>query len=487
MHLFIVLNTLFIIIFIFCHFQVIVFLRYHSTTKCSIKWSTLMRLIIPIPPKTTRADPKQTLLSIQSSLGGDNSVQGSQWSCDWCLQLHSPRGYASNNDIWNKVKGWEEYEDQSKLCEGYQGCHHVGIQGATWMDTQVADRKKGSMDETLFIETGLFYKTLDPNLAPNSVGMATSWLKGPFGSRWIADLAATCTSECAIKFGLDMHCEGVHMGTGLPNATLCQQDIDDWFQLFKGMSDTQAQEVIEEKLYNYFLAVKNQQEGSETEIKSACLTNDDLPTINNGKPDDPPKKRSLYHCTTPDKIFCSWMKVGFVPLTSNALKHKKVWKMLGDGGASDEMTKLFKDTELRYKVLKEWVSFFSNWILLCCYTDTIILNYYYYKQPRLEGINSFVFNEELPWYTKSMLHQKSDDNQVKSLVEQKQAFSVGALWVALGPRLMGSKTTIKAQVAQIKKGKKSAAEMTTKKANDSHFKVKNAEASFELFKLGGKM
>ncbi len=70
--------------------------------------------------------------------------------------------------------------------------------------------------------------------------------------------------------------------------------------------------------------------------------------------------------------------------------------MLGDGGASDEMTKLFKDTELRYKVLKEWVSFFSNWILLCCYTDTIILNYYYYKQPRLEGINSFVFNEELP-------------------------------------------------------------------------------------------
>ncbi len=56
---------------------------------------------------------------------------------------------------------------------------------------------------------------------------------------------------------------------------------------------------------------------------------------------------------------------------------------------------------------------------------------------------------------------------MKLLVERKQAFSAGAVWVARGPRLMGSKATIKAQVAQIEKEKKSAAEMATKKANKS--------------------
>ncbi len=34
------------------------------------------------------------------------------------------------------------------------------------VDSHAAIRKKGSMDETLFIETTLFYKSLHPNVAP---------------------------------------------------------------------------------------------------------------------------------------------------------------------------------------------------------------------------------------------------------------------------------------------------------------------------------
>ncbi len=114
-------------------------------------------------------------------------------------------------------------------------------------------------------------------------------------------------------------------------------------------------------------------------------------------------------------------------------------------------------------------------------------NYYYYcKQARFEGINDFVLNEELPWYTKSVLHQKSEDKQVKLLVEQKQAFSAGTIWVALGSNLMGFKATIKPQVTQIEKEKASAAEMATKKASNLCVKLKNAGTSFEVFKLGGK-
>ncbi len=123
------------------------------------------------------------------------------------------------------------------------------------------------------------------------------------------------------------------------------------------MSDAKAQEIFEEKIYNYFVTLKNQQEGSETKIKTACLTNDNLPVIINGKPNDPPEKYPFYHCATPDKIFCNWMKVGFVLFTCNSLKHKKVCHMLGDGGASDEILKTLLETEVRYKELKEQVSF----------------------------------------------------------------------------------------------------------------------------------
>ncbi len=77
---------------------------------------------------------------------------------------------------------------------------------------------------------------------------------------------------------------------------------------------------------------------------------------------------------------------------------------------------------------------------------------------------------------KSVLHQKSKDEQVKLLVEHKQAFSAGAIWIALGPRLMGLKATIRAQAAQIENEKASLAEMTTKKSNDLCVKVEKAEA-----------
>ncbi len=76
---------------------------------------------------------------------------------------------------------------------------------------------------------------------------------------------------------------------------------------------------------------------------------------------------------------------------------------------------------------------------------------------------------------------------MKSLVDRKQAFSAGALWVALGPKLMGSKATIRAQVAQMEKEKASVSEIATKKANDLRVKVEKADASFQLFKSGKKM
>ncbi len=44
-----------------------------------------------------------------------------------------------------------------------------GFNNESVIDTQIAIRTKGSMDDNLFIETVLFYKTLFPNLAPRPI------------------------------------------------------------------------------------------------------------------------------------------------------------------------------------------------------------------------------------------------------------------------------------------------------------------------------
>ncbi len=56
--------------------------------------------------------------------------------------------------------------------------------------------------------------------------------------------------------------------------------------------------------------------------------------------------------------------------------------------------------------------------------------------------------------------QKTKDKQVKSHVEEKGLFSAGGLWLTLDFKLMGSKATIQAQVAQIEQNKAAAAKMS---------------------------
>ncbi len=140
--------------------------------------------------------------------------------------------------------------------------------------------------------------------------------------------------------------------------------MDDLFQDFKGKMDAQAQDIFKEKTYKCTVSLKHQKEEGETKLKSAALTNDDFPTIINGQPDDLVEKQPFLCCTTPEKIFKSWMVVGFVPFTQNALSHKKVHHMLGEGGASVEMSAKVKETQQNYNCLKREVIILC--ISLCC-------------------------------------------------------------------------------------------------------------------------
>ncbi len=54
-----------------------------------------------------------------------------------------------------------------------------GFNNESVIDTQIAIRTKGSMDDNLFIETVLFYKSLFPNLAPRFKWNGDQLIKGP--------------------------------------------------------------------------------------------------------------------------------------------------------------------------------------------------------------------------------------------------------------------------------------------------------------------
>mmetsp|Transcript_5727 Transcript_5727/g.11705 ORF Transcript_5727/g.11705 Transcript_5727/m.11705 type:complete len:257 (+) Transcript_5727:481-1251(+) len=150
------------------------------------------------------------------------------------------------------------------------------------------------------------------------------------------------------------------------------------------------------------------------------------------------------------------MAVGFVPFTRNALSHKKVCHILGEGEASVEMTAKLKETQQNYNCLK--------------------------REAKQIGLNDFVFDVELPVHKKSALLQKTENEQVKSLVERKSAFSAGGIWMALGFQLMGSQATVRVQLQQIELEKAAAARTTAKKAKDLRVKVEKAESSFQLYK-----
>ncbi len=83
--------------------------------------------------------------------------------------------------------------------------------------------------------------------------------------------------------------------------------------------------------------------------------------------------------------------------------------------------------------------------------------------------------------------QKTEDEQVKSLVERKGAFIAGGLWMTLGFQLIGLKATIQAQVAQIEQEKAAAKKTVKKKAHEMKLKVEKTDKSFCLFKNGAKM
>ncbi len=69
------------------------------------------------------------------------------------------------------------------------------------MDTYAAVRRKGSMDEDIFIQTVLFYCSLYPNLSQRfKFSKDNTVFEGPIFVKMDSSLGRNCKSEQSIKF-----------------------------------------------------------------------------------------------------------------------------------------------------------------------------------------------------------------------------------------------------------------------------------------------
>ncbi len=114
------------------------------------------------------------------------------------------------------------------------------------MDTHVAIQRKGDMDEDLFIQLVLFYKSLYLNLAHQiKWGAGGKLIEGPILLKLDSGPGRNCKSKKSIKFCHDMYQEGIHLGPGLPNMTSCTQKMDDFLKFYKGKTNTKKTEIFE--------------------------------------------------------------------------------------------------------------------------------------------------------------------------------------------------------------------------------------------------
>ena len=143
---------------------------------------------------------------------------------------------------------------------------------------------------TFFIRKVLFYKSLYPNIHPTFEWDGDKLIRGPVLGKCDSGPGRNCKSERSIQFRHDMHKLGFHLWPGLPNGTGVNQEMDDLFQNYKGDTDAKCEEIFRRKTFEQALAVEQMKKDQEIQIPVAHLTNNDIPEIVDGRPEDPIEK-----------------------------------------------------------------------------------------------------------------------------------------------------------------------------------------------------
>jgi hypothetical protein len=184
----------------------------------------------------------------------------------------------------------------------------------------------------------------------------------------------------SIDFRTEMAAMGVHILLSLPNGTAATAEMDQLYSKFKPRCSESTIRVGGVKMAKRAAARKKREaakrrkedsgvaddiddedneddddddnddegggRGKKKHSRSACnvsLGNRDLSNIVNGFPGDDVSKRPFDYTFTKANIINSWIAVGFLPMTANAVNDPKVRYELGEGGALEAEQKRITD------------------------------------------------------------------------------------------------------------------------------------------------
>ena len=154
-------------------------------------------------------------------------------------------------------------------------------------------------------------------------------------------------------------------------------------------------------------------------VCSVTLNCYDLAAIVNGFPHDPIEKRPFDYCFQKDKIKETWRKVGFLPMTRNAVNDERVRYEMGDGGAPPEIAQ-------RMELLVE--------------------DYHEHRRTlqRL-GFNGNIFDVEIPVVKRAEKEITVDEEKQIEMIIQKKAIAKSGKLFKMGIHIANCKVVLEAQ------------------------------------------
>ena len=270
----------------------------------------------------------------------------------------------------------EDYKIDTRICEGLPTVTaSYGANVDTIYGSFISVRSKGSMD------TGLWHQLLRQVYLPLYKGrISTEPIRDPDTGKLISaplfiktDAGPGRLSKEAdsMDFREQMAAMGVHIILSLPNGTSCTAEMDQLFEKFKPACKKSALRIatmmmksrMDVRLAEKKANAKVGDESSDVESdesdddgkqkrRSICnvsFSNLNLANLVNGWPEDPIELRPFDFHFTAEGIIKSWISVGFLPMTGNAVNDSKVRHELGDGGAPPEAAIRMKALSVEYR------------------------------------------------------------------------------------------------------------------------------------------
>ena len=359
---------------------------------------------------------------------------------------------AKNSDNF-KVK--EEWSKNLPTVRGKYGCPTTEE-----YPSNVCVRTSGCTDEQLFQQLiSQIYLPLFPNCSSTIERDDNgNLLKGPIIIKTDSGQGRLAATLDSVKFRESMWEQGVYIVLGLPNSTSVSQEMDQLYQTFKGKCRSKTLALFAEKLSKRSTCIQvaketlknlgysqiesdtaseltqhepqsQSQEKSEDitkalkeltdALKPPTLNNTDLAYIVNGREGEKLHLRPFDMTFTEERIMKCNAKVGFVPFTRACLKNKNVRHELGQKESNDDTEKVVNEYYLAKRELKD-------------------LGF------RTEGI----FDVQLSTAT-SLKRKEREEDQSRTLLKKKGAFSASAIYTNLGTMCVSSPSITKVQRMQL--------------------------------------